>query len=105
VWQSTTLCSPPSSSPRAPTASTNRYDLRKLKGHGLPERDGSRYAYRLTAKSVQVALFFLFFLKPPITAPTRQSNKSSNSLPQLNSAASKSRSRLLHDPCAKNLTP
>ena len=23
-----------------------RYDLRKLKGHGLLERDGSRYAYR-----------------------------------------------------------
>ena len=32
-----------------------RYDLRKLKGHGLIERDGSRYAYRLTAKGVQVA--------------------------------------------------
>src|SRR5881628_2421227 len=27
-----------------------RYDLRKLKGHGLLQRDGSRYAYRLTAK-------------------------------------------------------
>ena len=27
-----------------------RYDLRKLKGHGLLERDGSRYAYRLTGK-------------------------------------------------------
>ena len=25
-----------------------RYDLRKLKGHGLLQRDGSRYAYRLT---------------------------------------------------------
>jgi len=37
-----------------------RYDLRKLKGHGLLERDGSRYAYRLTAKAVQVALLFLF---------------------------------------------
>ena len=40
-----------------------RYDLRKLKGHGLIERDGSRYAYRLTAKGVQVALLFLFFHK------------------------------------------
>jgi hypothetical protein len=41
-----------------------RYDLRKLKGHGLVERDGSRYAYRLTAqKGVQVALLFLFFHK------------------------------------------
>jgi hypothetical protein len=37
-----------------------RYDLRKLKGHGLLERDGSRYAYQLTAKGVQVALLFLF---------------------------------------------
>src|SRR6202045_190995 len=37
-----------------------RYDLRKLKGHGLIERDGSRYAYRLTPKGVQVALLFLF---------------------------------------------
>ena len=27
-----------------------RYDLRKLKGHGLIERDGSRYAYRLSRK-------------------------------------------------------
>jgi len=39
------------------------YDLRKLKGHGLLERDGSRYAYRLTPKGVQVALLFLFFHK------------------------------------------
>ena len=40
-----------------------RYDLRKLKGHGLLERDGSRYAYRLSSKGVQVALLFLFFHK------------------------------------------
>src|SRR5712675_260218 len=40
-----------------------RYDLRKLKGHGMLERDGSRYAYRLTSKGVQVALLFLFFHK------------------------------------------
>ena len=40
-----------------------RYDLRKLKGHGLLERDGSRYAYQLTGKGVQVALLFLFFHK------------------------------------------
>jgi hypothetical protein len=40
-----------------------RYDLRKLRGHGLIERDGSRYAYRLTTKGVQVALLFLFFHK------------------------------------------
>jgi hypothetical protein len=29
-----------------------RYDLRKLKGHGLLERDGARYAYQLTTKGV-----------------------------------------------------
>src|SRR6201997_997737 len=40
-----------------------RYDLRKLKGHGLLERDSSRYAYLLTPKGVQVALLFLFFHK------------------------------------------
>jgi hypothetical protein len=40
-----------------------RYDLRKLKGHCLLERDASRYAYRLSAKGVQVALLFLFFHK------------------------------------------
>jgi hypothetical protein len=40
-----------------------RYDLRKLKGHGLLERDGRRYAYRLSAKGVHVALLFLFFHK------------------------------------------
>jgi hypothetical protein len=40
-----------------------RYDLRKLKGHGLLQRDGRRYAYRLTTKGVQVALLFMFFHK------------------------------------------
>ena len=38
-----------------------RYDLRKLKGHGLLQRDGRRYAYRLTTKGVHVALLFSFF--------------------------------------------
>ena len=40
-----------------------RYDLRKLKGHGLLQREGGRYAYRLTVKGVDVALLFLFFHK------------------------------------------
>jgi len=40
-----------------------RYDLRKLKAHALLRRDGSRYAYHLTPKGVQVALLFLFFHK------------------------------------------
>ena len=48
---------------KSPCLKQLRYDLRKLKGHGLIERDGSRYAYRLTPKGVQVALLFLFFHK------------------------------------------
>ena len=40
-----------------------RYDPRRIKGHGLLQRDGSRYAYRLSPKGVQVALLFLFFHK------------------------------------------
>lgn len=40
-----------------------RYDLRKLKGHGLLKREGSHYTYRLTSKGVQVALLFLLFHK------------------------------------------
>jgi hypothetical protein len=38
-----------------------RYDLRKLKAHGLLERDGSSYAYRLTDKGIRVALMFILF--------------------------------------------
>ena len=38
-----------------------RYDLRKLRAHGLLERDGHRYAYRLTDKGLRVALLFLLF--------------------------------------------
>ncbi|MBS1827572.1 MAG: hypothetical protein JST93_19815 [Acidobacteria bacterium] len=40
-----------------------RYDLRKLKAHGLLQRDGKRYAYRLSDKGASVALLFLFFHK------------------------------------------
>jgi hypothetical protein len=40
-----------------------RYDLRKLKAHGLLERDGKRYAYRLTEKGSKVALLFILFHK------------------------------------------
>jgi len=38
-----------------------RYDLRKMKAHGLIERDGKRYAYRLTEKGTKVALTFVLF--------------------------------------------
>jgi hypothetical protein len=40
-----------------------RYDLRKMKAHGLLERDGKRYAYRLTDKGTRVALTFVLFHK------------------------------------------
>jgi len=40
-----------------------RYDLRKMKAHGLLERDGKRYAYRLTGKGTKVALLFVLFHK------------------------------------------
>jgi len=38
-----------------------RYDLRKLKAHGLLQRDGRRYAYRLTDKGTRTALLFVLF--------------------------------------------
>jgi hypothetical protein len=38
-----------------------RYDLRKMKAHGLVARDGKRYAYRLTDKGSKVALTFVLF--------------------------------------------
>jgi hypothetical protein len=40
-----------------------RYDLRKLRAHGLLARDGKRYAYRLTEKGTKVALLFILFHK------------------------------------------
>lgn len=41
--------------------SSLRYDLRKLKGHGLLQRDVGRYAYRLTETGQRVAILFLLF--------------------------------------------
>ena len=38
-----------------------RYDLRKLKAHALLQRDGHRYAYRLTNNGIRVALMFVLF--------------------------------------------
>jgi len=38
-----------------------RYDLRKLKAHGLLEREGRTYRYRLTDKGVRVAAMFVLF--------------------------------------------
>jgi hypothetical protein len=45
-----------------PTPTTQlRYDLRKMKAHELRERDGGRYAYRLTDKGTRAALLFVLF--------------------------------------------
>ena len=38
-----------------------RYDLRKLKGHGLLEREHKQYRYRLTEKGQRTAILFLLF--------------------------------------------
>jgi len=46
---------PPELSPQAYTLNQLRYDLRKMKGHGLLERVGKHYAYRLTEKGTRVA--------------------------------------------------
>jgi hypothetical protein len=40
-----------------------RYDLRKMKAHGLVERVGKHYAYRLTDKGTRVAAMFVLFHK------------------------------------------
>ena len=50
-------------SPDAYTLTQLRYDLRKMKGHGLVERDGRRYCYRLTGKGKRVAALFVLFHK------------------------------------------
>jgi hypothetical protein len=38
-----------------------RYDLRKMKAHGLLERHGGRYLYSLTDQGTKVALMFILF--------------------------------------------
>jgi hypothetical protein len=50
-------------SPEAYTLTQLRYDLRKLKGHGLLERVGKSYAYRLTAKGIRLAAMCILFHK------------------------------------------
>ncbi len=40
-----------------------RYDVRKLKAHGLLERIGRTYAYRLTQKGIQAGALFMLFHK------------------------------------------
>ncbi|MBW2709160.1 MAG: hypothetical protein JRD04_07755 [Deltaproteobacteria bacterium] len=40
-----------------------RYDLRKMKAHGLIKRNGRQYSYMLTEKGVNVAAMFMLFHK------------------------------------------
>ena len=40
-----------------------RYDLRKMKAHGLLERIGRGYRYRLTDQGIKAALMFILFHK------------------------------------------
>lgn len=43
------------------TLNSLRYDLRKLKGYGLLEREPGRYAYRLTERGQRVAILMMLF--------------------------------------------
>ena len=49
--------------PQDYTLNQLRYDVRKRKAHGLLQRHGRRYAYRLTEKGNKVALLFILFHK------------------------------------------
>jgi hypothetical protein len=40
-----------------------RYDMRKMKAHGLLERIGRAYCYRLSEKGTKAALMFILFHK------------------------------------------
>ena len=50
-------------SPQAYSLTQLRYDLRKMKAHGLLQRPGRPYCYRLTAKGIRVAALFVLFHK------------------------------------------
>ena len=50
-------------SPQEYTLHQLRYDLRKMKAHGLLERTGKHYAYRLTQKGARVCAMFILFHK------------------------------------------
>ena len=49
--------------PAAYSLTQLRYDVRKLRAHGLLEREGRTYSYRLTEKGVKVAAMFVVFHK------------------------------------------
>jgi len=47
--------------PHSYTLTQLRYDVRKMKAHGLLEREGGRYYYRFTEKGAKVALMMTLF--------------------------------------------
>jgi hypothetical protein len=49
--------------PEAYSMTQLRYDVRKLRAHGLLDRIGRHYSYRLTPKGVKVAAMFVLFHK------------------------------------------
>ena len=49
--------------PAAYSITQLRYDVRKLRAHGLLEREGRHCSYRLTTKGVKVAALFVLFHK------------------------------------------
>ena len=61
IWEA--LLTAFSLSPHTYTLQQLRYDLRKMKGHGLLERVGQHYTYRLTEKGTRVAALFILFHK------------------------------------------
>jgi len=66
-WTTSQLLEVVSKTFHLPSSSYRRsqltYDLRKLRAHGLLERAGRCYAYRLTRKGQKVALLFTLFRK------------------------------------------
>ncbi len=48
-------------SPKTYTLNQLRYDLRKMKAHGLIKREANHYQYRLTEKGIKVCLLFILF--------------------------------------------
>jgi len=70
-----------------------RYDLRKLRGHGLLEREQNRYTYRLSHNGLKVAILFALFHKricgPLANSLFNQHSQSNSKLSRLHSAYKK----------------
>jgi hypothetical protein len=84
--------------PESCTLTQLHYDLRKMKGHSLLERDGRRYAYRLTYKGTRAALLFVLFHQ-------RVCGPMANSLFQRRPAQTHAPLSKIEPPTAKPTTP